>query len=135
MNKEITYIKDLQEHINETVQLSGWVYNMRSSGSLVFIECRDGSGICQCILNKEELSDNEWTIASGLKQESAIQISGRVVADERSLGGVELQVTGISLIQQVEDYPITPKEHGVEFLMNHRHLWLRSQRQDRKSVV
>jgi asparaginyl-tRNA synthetase len=129
MKKEITYIKDLQEHINKTVSLSGWVYNMRSSGSLVFIECRDGSGICQCILNKEELSDNEWTIASGLKQESAIQISGRVVADERSLGGVELQVTGISLIQQVEDYPITPKEHGVEFLMNHRHLWLRSQRQ------
>ncbi len=129
MKKELIYIRDLQNHLNEIVQLSGWVYNMRSSGSLAFLECRDGSGICQCILNKEELSENEWAITSELKQESAIQITGRVVADERSTGGVELQVTGIALLQQVEDYPITPKEHGVEFLMNHRHLWLRSQRQ------
>ena len=111
------------------VNLAGWVYNVRSSGSLVFIECRDGSGICQCVVNKEEVSEDSWEAAVSLKQESSIRLYGFVVSDERSIGGVELQVKRLEVIQLVTDYPITPKEHGIEFLMNRRHLWLRSQRQ------
>ncbi len=129
MNKQLTYIHQLKNHIATDVDLAGWVYNVRSSGSLVFIECRDGSGICQCVVNKEEVSVESWDAAVSLKQESSIRLHGLVVADERSLGGVELQVKSLDVIQLVTEYPITPKEHGIEFLMNRRHLWLRSQRQ------
>tara|TARA_Y200000002_G_scaffold121493_1_gene99735 strand:+ start:2366 stop:3871 length:1506 start_codon:yes stop_codon:yes gene_type:complete len=129
MKRQLTYIHQLKDHISMDVNLAGWVYNVRSSGSLVFIECRDGSGICQCVVNKEEVSENSWETAVSLKQESSIRLNGFVVSDERSIGGVELQVKRLEVIQLVADYPITPKEHGIEFLMNRRHLWLRSQRQ------
>lgn len=129
MKRQLTYIHQLKDHISMDVNLAGWVYNVRSSGSLVFIECRDGSGICQCVVNKEEVSENSWETAVILKQESSIRLNGFVVSDERSIGGVELQVKRLEVIQLVADYPITPKEHGIEFLMNRRHLWLRSQRQ------
>ncbi len=129
MKRQLTYIHQLKNHISTDVDLAGWVYNVRSSGSLVFIECRDGSGICQCVVNKEEVSEESWEAAISLKQESSIRLNGFVVSDERSIGGVELQVKRLEVIQLVADYPITPKEHGIEFLMNRRHLWLRSQRQ------
>ncbi|MBN2731799.1 MAG: asparagine--tRNA ligase [Balneolaceae bacterium] len=125
----MVYIKKLSEHVDEKVTLKGWVYNYRSSKNLYFIELRDGSGICQCVVARDEVPDEAWQGAESLRQESSLEITGTVVEDERSIGGYELQVTDLNVIQVAEDYPITPKEHGVEFLMENRHLWLRSQRQ------
>jgi len=123
------YIKSLSNHVEEEVTLKGWVYNYRSSKNLYFIELRDGSGICQCVVAKDEVDERVWDAAESLRQESSLAITGKVVEDERSPGGYELQVSDIEVIQIAEDYPITLKEHGVEFLMENRHLWLRSQRQ------
>jgi len=123
------YIRNLSEHKDETVTLKGWVYNYRSSKNLYFLELRDGSGICQCIVAKDEVTDKVWEDADSLRQESSLEVTGTVVEDERSPGGYELHVSDLRVIQVAEDYPITPKEHGVEFLMENRHLWLRSQRQ------
>ncbi|MDZ7773837.1 MAG: amino acid--tRNA ligase-related protein [Balneolaceae bacterium] len=123
------YIRNLAEHEDRDVTLKGWVYNYRTSKNLYFLELRDGSGICQCVVSKEEVDGETWEAAESLRQESSLEVTGTVVADERSPGGYELQVSGIRVLQVAEDYPITPKEHGVEFLMEHRHLWLRSQRQ------
>lgn len=123
------YIRNLSEHVEESVTLKGWVYNYRSSKNIYFLELRDGSGICQCVVAKDDVDEETWEAADSLRQESSLEVTGTVVADERSPGGYELQVSGINVIQVAEDYPITPKEHGVEFLMENRHLWLRSQRQ------
>lgn len=123
------YINQLANHIGTEITLKGWVYNYRSSGSLVFIELRDGTGITQCVVAKDEISDIAWEAASSLKQESSLIITGIVKADERSIGGYEMHASDVVVIQIADDYPITPKDHGVEFLMNNRHLWLRSQRQ------
>lgn len=125
----MTYINQLSAHVDTQVTLKGWVYNYRSSGSLVFIEMRDGTGITQCVVAKDDVSEVAWEAASSLKQESSLIITGTVKADERSVGGHEVHVSDVSVIQIAEEYPITPKDHGVEFLMNNRHLWLRSQRQ------
>lgn len=125
----MVYIKKLSEHEDKMVTLKGWVYNFRSSKNLFFLELRDGTGICQCVVSKDDVSDEAWEGADSLRQESSLEVTGTVVADERSIGGYELQVSDIKVIQIAEDYPITPKEHGVEFLMENRHLWLRSQRQ------
>lgn len=125
----MTYINQLSKYVDQTVTLKGWVYNYRSSGSLVFIEMRDGTGLTQCVVAKDEVTENTWDAATSLKQESSLIITGTVKADERSVGGHEVHVKEIEIIQIAEDYPITPKEHGVEFLMNNRHLWLRSKRQ------
>lgn len=123
------YINKLSEHVDEEVTLKGWVYNYRSSKNLYFLELRDGSGICQCVVSKDDVSEEAWEAADSLRQESSLEVTGKVVKDERSIGGYELQVSEIKVIQVAEDYPITPKEHGVEFLMENRHLWLRSQKQ------
>lgn len=125
----MTYINKLSEYVDNTVTLKGWVYNYRSSGSLVFIEMRDGTGLTQCVVAKDDVNEQAWEAATSLKQESSLEITGTVKADERSIGGHEIHVSDVQVIQIAEDYPITPKEHGVEFLMNNRHLWLRSQRQ------
>ncbi|MEQ9265422.1 MAG: asparagine--tRNA ligase [Balneolaceae bacterium] len=125
----MTYINQLSAHVDTQVTLKGWVYNYRSSGSLVFIEMRDGTGITQCVVAKDDVSEVAWEAASSLKQESSVIITGTVKADERSVGGHEVHVSDVEVIQIAEEYPITPKDHGVEFLMNNRHLWLRSQRQ------
>jgi len=125
----MVYIKELNEHEDKTVNLHGWVYNYRTSKNLVFIELRDGSGICQAVVSKNDVSDKVWEQANELKQESSIVLTGKVVKDERSIGGYELHVSDLSVYQLAENYPITPKEHGVEFLMENRHLWLRSQKQ------
>ncbi|MGD9561096.1 MAG: asparagine--tRNA ligase [Pyrinomonadaceae bacterium] len=123
-----TYIDQLKGHIGEEVTLKGWLYNKRSSGKLVFLQLRDGTGIVQCVVfkpNNEELFEQ----ANALGQESSIIVTGTVKEDTRSSIGVELDVTGLEVLQNVHDYPITPKEHGTEFLMDHRHLWIRSKKQ------
>ncbi len=122
-------IRDLKDHEGEIVTLQGWVYNQRSSKALVFTIMRDGSGLCQCITEKESVTDKIWEDVNSLSQESSLRLTGNVIKDERSVGGYELHVTDIEIIQIAHEYPITPKEHGVEFLMDNRHLWLRSQRQ------
>ena len=123
-----TYIEELKSHIGDKVTLKGWLYNKRSSGKLAFLQLRDGTGIVQCVVfkpNNEELFET----ANSLGQESSIVVTGTVKEDTRSSIGVELDVTGIEVLQNVHDYPITPKEHGTEFLMDHRHLWIRSKKQ------
>lgn len=123
-----TYINELKNHIGEEVTLKGWLYNSRSSGKLVFLQLRDGTGIVQCVVfkpNNEELFEN----AKSLGQESSIIVTGNVKEDTRSPIGVELDVTSLEVIQNSHEYPITPKEHGTEFLMDNRHLWIRSKKQ------
>ncbi len=123
------YINKLSDHVDNEVTLKGWVYNYRSSGSLVFIELRDGTGLAQCVVAKDDVSEYVWEAATELKQESSLEITGTVKKDDRSVGGHEIHVSNIVIHQIAEDYPITPKKHGVEFLMNNRHLWLRSRKQ------
>ncbi|HLR32071.1 MAG TPA: amino acid--tRNA ligase-related protein, partial [Fodinibius sp.] len=125
----MVYINNLADHKDQQVTLKGWIYNFRSSKNLYFLEVRDGSGLCQCVVAKDSVSEEAWTAAGSLRQESSLEISGMVVEDERSIGGYELQVTDMEIIHIAEDYPISLKEHGVDFLMENRHLWLRSQRQ------
>jgi asparaginyl-tRNA synthetase len=125
----MVYIKKLSDYVDEEVTLKGWVYNYRSSKNLYFVELRDGTGICQCVVAKNDVGEQTWHAVESLSQESSLAITGKVVKDKRSEGGYELQVSTIEIIQIAENYPITPKEHGVDFLMENRHLWLRSQRQ------
>lgn len=122
------YVDKLKDHIAEEVMLKGWLYNSRSSGKLVFMQVRDGSGTVQCVVfkgNDEEVFER----AKSLGQESSVIVTGTVKEDSRSPIGVELDVTGLEILQNVHDYPITPKEHGTEFLMDNRHLWIRSKKQ------
>ena len=123
------YINQLSQHVGAEVTLRGWLYNLRSSGKLLFPQLRDGTGIVQCVVFKKSVAPELWEALNGLGQESALEIRGTVRADERAPGGVEIDVSGAEVVQRVEGYPITPKEHGTEFLMDHRHLWLRSRRQ------
>lgn len=125
----MVYINEISKHAGQQATLKGWVYNIRTSKKLVFIIVRDGTGLCQSIVSQEDVSEKIWEKALSLQQESAIEITGNVHADERSIGGHELHVTGLNIVSQAEEYPITPKEHGIEFLMEHRHLWLRSRKQ------
>ena len=122
-------IKDLANYEGQTVTLNGWVYNQRNSKKLIFTILRDGTGLCQCVTAEDDVPSKVWEAALSLSQESSASITGTVSKDERSVGGYELHVTDLSVIHKAHDYPITPKEHGVEFLMDNRHLWLRSQRQ------
>ncbi|MFN2501323.1 MAG: asparagine--tRNA ligase [Pyrinomonadaceae bacterium] len=124
-----TYINQLKDKVGNTVTLRGWLYNSRSSGKLVFLQVRDGTGIVQCVVfmpNDEDLFER----SKSLGQESSIIVTGTVKEDARSSLGVELDVTGLEILQNVHDYPITPKEHGTEFLMDNRHLWIRSKKQN-----
>ncbi len=129
LNTIMTYIKDLSNHQDETVTLKGWIYNSRSSKAIHFLEVRDGSGLCQCIVSLDDVGEEVFEATGTLKQESSLEVTGKVVKDDRSIGGYELHATDVKVIQVSENYPITPKDHGVEFLMENRHLWLRSQRQ------
>src|SRR5213082_3502586 len=124
-----TYINQLSEHIGGEVTLKGWLYNLRSSGKLLFPQLRDGTGIVQCVVFKKAVPEETWEALKNLGQESALIISGKVRADERAPGGYEVDVSSAEVVSTAHDYPITPKEHGTEFLMDHRHLWLRSRRQ------
>ncbi len=124
-----TTINKLSFHVGEQVTLKGWLYNLRSSGKLLFPQLRDGTGIVQCVVFKKNISEEIWDKLKNLGQESALTITGNVRADERAPGGFELDVVDAEVSQVVEGYPITPKEHGTEFLMDNRHLWIRSRRQ------
>jgi asparaginyl-tRNA synthetase len=123
------YIKDLKDAIGKEVELKGWVSNKRSSKGLVFIVLRDGTGLCQCVVNQENCSEEEFQVADKLSMESSVTLRGNVVADEKQIGGFELQVKEVEAIHIAEEYPIAKKAHGIEFLMDNRHLWLRSRRQ------
>jgi asparaginyl-tRNA synthetase len=123
------YIEDIGAHDGSEVTLRGWLYNKRSSGKLHFLQVRDGTGTIQCVVFKGDVSPEQFALADHLGQESALTITGNVRADERAPGGFEVDVVSAEVFQDVHDYPITPKEHGTEFLMDQRHLWLRSRRQ------
>jgi asparaginyl-tRNA synthetase len=122
-------IKDLSEHVGKEVTLSGWLYNKRSSGKIKFIVLRDGTGYLQCVYFKGNVSDEVFETADKIGQESSVTVSGKVKEEKRAPGGYELDATDLKIISEAVDYPITPKEHGVEFLMDNRHLWLRSSKQ------
>lgn len=122
-------IENLHQAVGQEVTLRGWVYNKTGKGKLQFIVLRDGTGICQCVLFKNNVSEELFEEAKRLTQESSVMIKGTVRAEERAPGGYELDVTDLEIITITNDYPITPKEHGDAFLIEHRHLWLRSSRQ------
>ena len=124
-----TFINQLSEHVSQEVTIKGWLYNLRSSGKILFPQLRDGTGIVQCVALKNSLDPETWDALKGLGQESALAIRGNVREDPRAPGGFEIDLLQAEVFDEVDDYPITPKEHGTEFLMDHRHLWLRSRRQ------
>jgi len=123
------YIKDLAGAAEQTTTIRGWVTNKRESKGIVFLVLRDGTGFCQCVAALDNCGEQVFEAARSLTMESSVSLTGLVVKDEKQMGGVELQVSGLELFQIAEEYPISKKEHGVDFLMDHRHLWLRSSRQ------
>ncbi|MCO7176173.1 asparagine--tRNA ligase [Sporolactobacillus kofuensis] len=122
-------ISEVKNHVGSEVTIGAWLANKRSSGKIQFLELRDGTGFIQGVVLKNEVSEESWEQAKELTQESSLYVNGTVREDKRAPSGFELTVTSLKTIQIAHDYPITPKEHGVEFLMDHRHLWLRSSRQ------
>ena len=125
-------ISDAARHVDQTVEIPGWLYNLRKSGKIVFPILRDGTGLMQCVAVKSSLPEDVFESLKHLTQESSLIIRGKLRAEARAPGGYEMDVEGVEILQRVSEadpYPITPKDHGVEFLMDHRHLWLRSQRQ------
>ncbi len=124
-----TSIARISSYAGHTITLAGWINHKTEKGKLIFLMLRDGSGIIQCVVFRKAVSETTFTTAQHLTQESACRITGSVRADERAPGGFELDVQEIEVIHIAQEYPITPKEHGVEFLMEHRHLWVRSSRQ------
>jgi len=125
----MVYIENLQDFVGQTVTLKGWQANMRTGKGLLFILLRDGSGFCQCVVNEEEVGEELFSALKASTLEASMEVTGLVKADERQIGGYELQVTGGTVVNESVDYPISNKEHGVEFLMDKRHLWLRSRKQ------
>lgn len=123
------YIEDLNTYVGQEVTIHGWVYNKRSSGKIKFIVVRDGTGLLQCVMVKSALPEDVFERFGKLTQESSLKVTGTVKKEPRAPGGFEMEVKDVEIIHIAVDYPITPKEHGVEFLMDRRHLWLRSTRQ------
>ncbi len=124
-----TTIAQLGEHVGSTVTLYGWLYNSRGSGKIWFLILRDGSGLCQCVIEKTEANAEVFERLRKLGQESSLTVTGEVLKDERATGGYEIRVADAAIVAEAHDYPITPKPHGIEFLMKNRHLWFRSKRQ------
>jgi asparaginyl-tRNA synthetase len=122
-------IAALRDHVGHSAEVRGWVYTRRSSGKIHFLLVRDGTGVVQAVLSRADVSEEAFALAARLPQESSVIVVGDVRADPRAPAGVEMAVTSLTVVQEAEPYPITPKEHGIEFLMDHRHLWLRSARQ------
>jgi len=132
MSSPITTIAEIGKHEGQAVTIRGWLYNLRESGKLLFPQFRDGSGIIQGVVPKNAVSPEVFDAIKTLTQESSVIVEGKVRADKRAHGGYELDVANVQVVQRVPEatpYPITPKEHGTDFLMEHRHLWVRSQRQ------
>src|SRR5271155_3942828 len=125
-------IEDAGQHVGEPVEIAGWLYNLRKSGKIVFPLLRDGTGTIQAVAVKANLDEPTFESLKGLTQESSLILRGKVRPEQRAPGGYEMDVEGAEIVQRIPEsdpYPITPKEHGVDFLMDHRHLWLRSKRQ------
>jgi len=122
-------IETAARFVDQTVALKGWLYNRRSSGKILFLIVRDGTGIMQCVMAKNNVAPEAFAQAEAIGLESSVIVTGRVRAEARAAGGHEMDVTGLEVVQAVADYPITKKEHGTAFLMENRHLWLRSRRQ------
>ena len=123
------YIEDIAAHVGEEVTIRGWLYNKTDKGKLRFLLVRDGTGTIQGVVFQKNVASEIFEVADSLTQESSLRLTGTVRADDRAPSGFELDVTHLSVVQIAEEYPITPKEHGTSFLMDHRHLWLRSSRQ------
>lgn len=123
------YIEDLSKYVGRVVTLRGWLYNKRSSGKIRFLLLRDGTGIVQCVLVKGATPEESYNLYDVLTQESSFAVTGTVRKDDRAPGGYEIDTQRVEIYQIAKDYPITPKEHGIEFLADRRHLWLRSSRQ------
>jgi asparaginyl-tRNA synthetase len=132
MSSPVSTISDIGKHEGQIVTIRGWLYNLRESGKLLFPQFRDGSGVIQGVVPKSAVAPKVFDAIKGLTQESSVIVEGKVRADKRAPGGYELDVSGVQVLQRVsesEPYPISLKEHGVEFLMEHRHLWVRTPRQ------
>ncbi|MFH1689585.1 MAG: asparagine--tRNA ligase [Candidatus Eisenbacteria bacterium] len=123
------YIGDIGDYDGKEVTLEGWLAGRRSSGKILFLQMRDGTGFIQCIAGRGDVEDSIFEELAGLPIESSLRLTGRVVSDDRAPGGFEVSVTGAEVVCAAEEYPISRKEHGVPFLMDHRHLWMRSSRQ------
>lgn len=126
---EHVYIENISEYEDQAVVLKGWLHGLRKSGKLAFLQVRDGTGVIQCVAFKADLEPEVFETAKKVTQESSVVVEGIVRRDERSAVGYELAVTNLEVVHMSQDYPITPKSHGVAFLMENRHLWLRSRRQ------
>lgn len=127
MMTDCVQINQLADHVGAEVTLAGWLFGQRKGGKVIFLLVRDGTGLCQCVVSAD--TESAFANATTLTQESSLRLSGIVRQDERAPGGYEIAVTAVEPIQLADEYPITRKPHGIDFLMNHRHLWLRSPRQ------
>ncbi|MFA6981111.1 MAG: asparagine--tRNA ligase [Ignavibacteriaceae bacterium] len=123
------YISELAKYVGQEITIQGWLYHKRSSGKLRFLVLRDGSGYLQCVYFKGNITPEIFDLSDRIGQESAIEVTGKVKVEPRAVGGYELDATNLNVLHETHDYPITPKDHGIEFLMDNRHLWLRSSRQ------
>ncbi len=123
------YIEDIATYEGQSVTIRGWLHNRRSSGKIHFLVIRDGTGVIQGVMSKQAVPEEVFKVADHLSQETSLIVQGTVRADKRAPGGYELDVTGLQVVGASEDYPITPKEHGIDYLMDRRHLWIRSPRQ------
>src|ERR1041385_7252287 len=129
MNSPVTTISEIGKHEGQTVTVRGWLYNLRESGKLLFPIFRDGSGVIQGVVPKNAVAPEVFDALKGLTQESSVIVEGKVRADKRAPGGYELDVVNVQVLPRVADddpFPISLKEHGVDFLMDHRHLWVRT---------
>ena len=122
-------IESIGQHVGETVTIKGWLHNRRSSGKIHFLVVRDGTGFLQVVMGKNDVPPEVFAAADHLSQESAVIVTGVVREDKRAKGGFELTATGLEVVAPAHDYPITPKEHGVDYLLDRRHLWIRAERQ------
>lgn len=129
MSNNVVAISELKNHVGQKVTLAGWLYKGRASGKVLFLVMRDGTGLCQCVVEKGKVSDDLFDQLKRLGQESSLTITGEIRADDRSVGGHELAATDAAILSAAVDYPITPKSHGIDFLLKNRHLHLRSQGQ------
>ncbi|PIR74040.1 MAG: asparagine--tRNA ligase [Candidatus Magasanikbacteria bacterium CG10_big_fil_rev_8_21_14_0_10_47_10] len=123
------HISNIASEVGKEITIAGWLYNKRSSGKIVFLELRDGSGFMQAVVSEDVVDEATWKAVGDMTQESSLKVTGTVTAHPKKENVFELQVTHIEIVQIAQEYPITPKEHGPDFLLDHRHLWLRSKRQ------
>jgi asparaginyl-tRNA synthetase len=135
MSRDQAYIGELSKHVGDEVTLRGWVHNTRSSGKIRFLILRDGTGFVQAVAGGGDLPAEEFALLGEIGQESSVEIVGSVRADKRAPGGYEIALSRFRVVSQTRDFPITPKEHGSSFLLDNRHLWLRSRKQHAVLVV